>query len=72
MKNPFIPHRLHDMLILLKDHNSLKEIKYSIDHDMVKAVVIDKFGHQYLYIDGFSKGFRFKRRIPSIVEVEQR
>ena len=65
--NDFMPRDLHSLLRLLKMHNALKEIKYSIDHDMVKAIVVDNWGHQYLYIDGIARGFKFKRISPLVV-----
>lgn len=70
--NNFIPRDLHSLLMLLKYNNMLKEIKYSIDHDVVRAIVVDKLGNQYLYIDGIARGYRFKKLSSIIVEVEER
>ena len=71
MKNPFIPYRLHDLLILLKRNNMLKEVKYSMNHDVVKAIVIDKFNNKYCYINGFVMGYRLKKPSSIMIEVER-
>lgn len=59
--NNFIPRDLHDLVKLLKYNNMLKEIKYSINDNVVKAIVIDNLNNEYCYINGVAKGYRFRR-----------